>query len=234
MALVEEWSHTSSTVASDQDELARQLFVVNLLGLVFALTGLLWPLAWRSATAICGFGFAVYSVYLVRRGFPRWSTNLYVFGQAVGWTELLADAWLVQHTQTLVYPSGGPFVWCSPLYMPFAWGGLLTSNILLGVVIHRRTSLLRASLLITVLTGIYIPAYEYIAHASGWWSYRDTPMLFDVVPIYIVLGEALVGVPLVWVGTRLEQVTAARAALLGCAVGLLIFVAYACCYVLID
>jgi hypothetical protein len=218
--------------ARDQDQLSRQLLVVNFVGLGFALTGLVWPLAWRSATAICLLGLAVYSAYLIRGGFPRWSTNLYVFGQAVGWTELCADAWLVQHTQTLVYPAGGPFVWTSPLYMPFAWGGLLTSNVLLGVILHRRTSLLTASLLVTALTGLYIPLYEYLAHASGWWSYRDTPMLLDVVPLYIVLGETIVGMPLVWIGVRLEQVTAVGAAMLGCAVGLLIFVAYAFAYAL--
>lgn len=53
-----------------------------------------------------------------------------------------------------------------------------------------------------------------------------------LVPIYIVIGEAIVGMPLVWIGARLEQVTAVGAALLGCAVGLLIFGAYVFAYAL--
>jgi hypothetical protein len=216
--------------ARDQDDLARRLLAVNAMGLAVALSGLVIPLGWRSATAICFVGLFVFTVYLVRHGFPRWSTNLYIFGHAVGWTELLADAWLVQHTQTLVYPSDGPFVWASPLYMPYAWGGLLMSGIVLGVIVQRQASRITASLLVAGITGLYIPLYEYFAHASGWWWYRDTPMLFGVVPTYILIGELIVGLPLVWIGTRLEQVTAGGAAWLGCAVGLLIFAAYALAY----
>jgi hypothetical protein len=118
--------------------------------------------------------------------------------------------------------------------MPFAWGGLLTSTMLLGVVVHRRTSLLVASLLVAGLTGLYIPLYEYIAHASGWWWYQDTPMLLGVVPIFIVIGEVIVGLPLVWIGTRLEHVSTGGAALLGAGVGLLIFAAYALAYAVIG
>jgi hypothetical protein len=223
-----------SRTTREQDALGRRLLVVNTFGIVVALTGLVIPLAWRSAMLICLVGLFVFTVFLVRHDFPRWSTNLYIFGQAVGWTELLADAWLVCRTETLVYASGGPFVWVSPLYMPFAWGGLLTSTMLLGVVVHRRTSLLVASLLVAGLTGLYIPLYEYIAHASGWWWYQDTPMLLGVVPIFIVIGEIIVGLPLVWIGTRLEHVSTGGAALLGAGVGLLIFAAYALAYAVIG
>jgi hypothetical protein len=227
-------SPLKSRMQREQDELGRRLLVINAFGLVIALTGLVWPLGWRSATVICLVGLFVFTAFLVRRDFPRWSTNLFIFGQAVGWTEVLADAWLVCHTETLIYASGGPFVWMSPLYMPFAWGGLLTSTMLLGVIVHRRASLVTASLLVAGLTGLYIPLYEYIAHASGWWWYQDTPMLLGVVPIFIVLGEVIVGVPLVWIGARLEQVDTAGAALYGCSVGLLIFAAYALAYAVIG
>jgi hypothetical protein len=224
----------SAEAVREQDELGRRLLVVNALGMAIALAGLALPLGWRSAMFICLMGLFVFTAFLVRRDFPRWSTNLYIFGQAVGWTELLADAWLVRCTETLIYPAGGPFVWVSPLYMPFAWGGLLTSTMLLGVVVHRRASLLVASSIVAGLTGLYIPLYEWIAHASGWWWYQDTPMLLGVVPIFIVIGEMIVGVPLVWIGTRLEHVGAGKAALFGVAVGLLIFAAYALAYAVIG
>src|SRR5262249_29448030 len=42
-----------------------------------------------------------------------------VFGVVVGFTELLADAWLVDYTRTLDYSiGGGPMIWRSPLLMP--------------------------------------------------------------------------------------------------------------------
>jgi len=45
-----------------------------------------------------------------------------LFGLVVGFTELAADAWLVDYTRTLDYSiGGGPMIWRSPLWMPLAW-----------------------------------------------------------------------------------------------------------------
>ena len=45
-----------------------------------------------------------------------------LFGLLVGFTELSADAWLVDYTRTLDYSiGGGPIIWRSPLWMPLAW-----------------------------------------------------------------------------------------------------------------
>jgi hypothetical protein len=45
-----------------------------------------------------------------------------VFGLVVGFAELPADAWFVDHTRTLDYSiGGGPMIWRSPLWMPLAW-----------------------------------------------------------------------------------------------------------------
>ena len=45
-----------------------------------------------------------------------------LFGLVVGFTELAADAWLVDYTRTLDYSiGGGPMMWRSPLWMPLAW-----------------------------------------------------------------------------------------------------------------
>ena len=45
-----------------------------------------------------------------------------LFGVFVGFTELAADAWLVDYTHTLDYSiGGGPMIWRSPLWMPLAW-----------------------------------------------------------------------------------------------------------------
>jgi len=45
-----------------------------------------------------------------------------LFGLVVGFTELAADAWLVDYTHTLDYSiGGGPVIWRSPFWMPLAW-----------------------------------------------------------------------------------------------------------------
>ena len=45
-----------------------------------------------------------------------------LFGLVVGFTELAADAWLVDYTHTLDYSiDGGPMIWRSPFWMPLAW-----------------------------------------------------------------------------------------------------------------
>jgi hypothetical protein len=45
-----------------------------------------------------------------------------LFGLVVGFTELAADAWLVDYTHTLDYSiGGGSMIWRSPFWMPLAW-----------------------------------------------------------------------------------------------------------------
>src|SRR5215472_10331877 len=45
-----------------------------------------------------------------------------LFGIVVGFTELAADAWLVDYTRTLDYSiGGGLMIWRSPIWMPLAW-----------------------------------------------------------------------------------------------------------------
>src|SRR5947208_6414366 len=45
-----------------------------------------------------------------------------LFGIVVGFTELAADAWLVDYTRTLDYSiGGGSMIWRSPVWMPLAW-----------------------------------------------------------------------------------------------------------------
>lgn len=52
-----------------------------------------------------------------------------LFGLLVGFTELSADAWLVDYTRTLDYSiGGGPMIWRSPLWMPLAWERLWQCN----------------------------------------------------------------------------------------------------------
>lgn len=65
--------------------------------------------------------------------------RLMIFGLAVGFAELPADAWLVQHTCTLDYSvGGGPMLWCSPAWMPFAWQVVAVQFGYLGLRLRER------------------------------------------------------------------------------------------------
>lgn len=144
---------------------------------------------WISAAA-WGFGYAIlYGLY-------AWSTNdrliqrLFIFGLAAGLTELLADAWLVQFTETLVYPQGGPMLASSPLYMPFSWLVVLMQLGYISYLLLKKFPVAITSLILVLMAGIMIPLYEYWAIQAGWWHYQHAPMLWNV-PYYIFGAEAL-------------------------------------------
>jgi hypothetical protein len=197
-----------------------------------ALTGLLVTLAaarllpgWLGATLGVGQGLAWCGVMLLRHPRP-WLTNLVVFGLVAGVVELAADAWLVHGTRTLVYPSGGPFLLASPAYMPAAWFGMLSLGLALAAVLGDRWPLVVTTGVVTIVTGVYIPVYEALAHVAGWWSYVGTPLLFGAVPPYVVVGELLLAVPLAFATRLLARVPRTAAVWLGAAQGAWIFISY--------
>ncbi|MBL8954008.1 MAG: hypothetical protein JNK82_24740 [Myxococcaceae bacterium] len=152
--------------------------------------------------------------------------NLLVFGLFAGLTELAADWWLVSVTKTLHYEPWGPFIIDSPAYMPMSWAGILLSMGFFGWVVSKKYGLAKGMLFSTVVTGIYVPIYEGLAHYAGWWTYTGVPML-GVVPWYIIIGEALVGAvmtPLVMF--VLDERGLVAAAFAGVAAGLWIWAAY--------
>ncbi|MEM8931301.1 MAG: hypothetical protein AAGE94_09010, partial [Acidobacteriota bacterium] len=65
-----------------------------------------------------------------------------------------------------------------------------------------------------------------IAKDANWWFYQDTPMLFNA-PYYIIFGEFLVGLPLVWIAIAHERRRQTSWAIgTGVFVGLFILAAY--------
>ncbi len=122
--------------------------------------------------------------------------KLYLMGIAFGFSELPTDAWNVQVIRTLVYNPDGPFIWDSPLYMPFSWTILiaLIGSVSLGVA--RKYGIGPAIAVTTLVGGILVPFTEFLAHLAGTWIYRDCPMLFGSVPYYVILAEALIFMPL--------------------------------------
>lgn len=166
----------------------------------------------------------VYLAYAIRIKNPMLS-NWLIVALAAGFTELLADWWLVVKTESLVY-APGPKIVVSPIYMPFAWMLVVVQVALVGQWFARRFPKPLAAFMTGALAGVNIPFYESLAKLADWWYYQGTPMFLNA-PYYIILGEFLIGVPLVYLGAPIaERTRPALAVAIGAGVGLVIFVAY--------
>jgi Domain of unknown function (DUF6989) len=86
-----------------------------------------------------------------------------LFGLAVGFAELPADAWLVDYTRTLDYSiGGGQMIWRSPLWMPLAWEVVAVQFGYIGLRLWERFGW-AGLLMIGLLGAINIPFYEEMA-----------------------------------------------------------------------
>ena len=115
-------------------------------------------------------------------------TRFLLFGLVVGFTELAADAWLVDYTHTLDYSiGGGPMIWRSPFWMPLAWEVVAVQFGYIGLRLWERFGKL-GLLVIALLGAINIPFYEEMARKIHWWQYSGCRMI-SFTPWYIILGE---------------------------------------------
>ena len=151
----------------------------------------------RFALASTAFSFILMVAWTAWRRDPV-LTRWVIIGFVAGWLEIATDAWLVAKTGTLLYPKNEPMVWDSPLYMPFAWTLVLAQIGVIGGWLAQRMSMARATLLCALLGGSSIPLYEHLAHDALYWSYVNTPMLFNA-PLYIIVSEFMLSLPLVWI-----------------------------------
>lgn len=156
-----------------------------------------------------------------------------IFGLLVGFSELPADAWLVDATRTLDYSvGGGPLIWRSPIWMPLAWEVVAVQFGYLGIRLWEWRG--RAGLLLVALLGaINIPFYEEMARKIHWWRYVGCRMI-SFTPWYIVVGEFGIAFSLAVLARALHRASLLRAALLGICGGMAIFVCYAVAFFLTD
>ncbi len=215
--------------ASATDPIAKDdwlLFVVNALGLLWAGIDAAFDFGPWSAYACVALTSVLYLAHVQwrRRDILK---NLLVFGIAAGLTELAADWWLVSKTHTLHYAPWGPFIVDSPAYMPLSWAGILLSMGFLGWVVSQKHGLVVGSLVAAVVSGLYVPTFEALAHGAGWWTYDNCNRL-GVVPWYIIVGETLVGalMPLLVSGVVVKASGLVSWVLRGVAAGLWIWAAY--------
>ena len=159
--------------------------------------------------------------------------RLMIFGLVTGIAELAADAWLVDFTRTLDYSAGGgPMLWRSPIWMPFAWEIVVVQFGCLGLWLRDRFG--GAGLAaVGVLGAINIPYYEEMARRIHWWQYSGCRMISNT-PYYIILGEFGIAIALTLLAKSLRHGSAVKTGLLGVAGGAAIFICYAFAYGLTD
>jgi hypothetical protein len=157
-----------------------------------------------------------------------------LFGLAVGFAELPADAWLVDYTRTLDYSiGGGPMIWRSPIWMPFAWEIVAVQFGCVGLWFCRRFGNATGLIGIGLLGAINIPYYEEMAKRIHWWQYSGCRMISNT-PYYIIVGEFLIAIAFTLLATKLPRGSWQRVTVLGIVGGAAIFAAYAVAYGLAD
>jgi hypothetical protein len=156
-----------------------------------------------------------------------------LFGVVVGFTELAADAWLVDYTRTLDYSiGGGPMIWRSPLWMPLAWEVVAVQFGYIGLRLWERFGK-TGLLMIGFLGAINIPFYEEMARRIHWWQYNGCRMI-SLTPWYIIVGEFGIAVAFAMLARMLRRGSWRGAILVGVTGGAAIFVCYAAAFLITD
>jgi Domain of unknown function (DUF6989) len=156
-----------------------------------------------------------------------------LFGVVVGFTELAADAWLVDYTRTLDYSiGGGPMIWRSPLWMPLAWEVVAVQFGYVGLRLWERFGT-KGLLMIGLLGAINIPFYEEMARRIHWWQYSGCRMI-SFTPWYIILGEFGIAVAFALLARTLRRDSGPAAFVSGVVGGASIFVCYAAAFLITD
>jgi hypothetical protein len=156
-----------------------------------------------------------------------------LLGVVAGFTELAADAWLIDSTHTLDYSlGGGPMLWRSPAWMPFAWEIVAVQFCYLGLRLQEHFGKF-GLVIIGVLGAVNIPYYEAMARRIHWWKYSGCRMVSGT-PYYIIGGEFLIAVVFALLVRKFRHGNFSSAVLLGIAAGAAVFASYAIAYGLTD
>lgn len=146
--------------------------------------------------------------------------RLVIFGTIAGILELIADYYLVDIANSLVYPKDELMIWSSPAYMPFAWSNVLLQLSFIGVLLVKRYNVVVASVILGIAGGMYIPLYEHLAKNAGWWWYTSNSVMVLNAPVYVIVCEALISLSLPALVMNAEYHRLQKTMLLGFAEGL--------------
>jgi hypothetical protein len=168
--------------------------------------------------------YAFYWFYAVRYNNPL-VIRLAIIGTIAGILELYTDHYLVDTINSLVYPSKEWMIWSSPAYMPFAWSNVILQLSFVGVLLTKKFNIWRASIILCLLGGMYIPLYEHLAKDAGWWWYNDNIAMIFNAPIYVIICEALISLSLPVVIDFSEHNKLGKTFVLGIVEGVWIYIA---------
>lgn len=219
----------------DKLERGRFRVVAATIALNIAVVGLLTMVTWsdwRTGLALNFIDNLILGGFAWRRH-DRLLLKFMGYGLVVGIVELIADAWLVDFTGTLDYSiGGGPMLWRSPLWMPFAWQMVTVQFAVIGLRLMRWR--IGAGLLLTGLLGaINIPYYEEMARLIQWWRYSNCRMISGT-PYYIIFGEFGIAMSLAWCARNIAGRRPSSIMALGAAAGLSILVFYVVAFLVTD
>ena len=195
--------------------------VANLIALGIALISAKDALGWQTAALSVGLELVMLAVFCLRHPEPLFA-RLLVFGLAVGFTELLNDTYLIDR-DILVYWPGGPYVWKTPLYMPLSWALIMVSSGMVSVWLYQTLGPVKAVAGVIILSALYIPGFEAMAAKADWWHYQHVRMYRNLAPDFVILGEALLAIPLPWMSVTLARKGFGVAVGLGVVEGLVVF-----------
>ena len=188
---------------------------------------------WKSAAILS------YSVFAALLAYGFWRGNTFFlamlgFSLVAGFTELLADRWLVRNTGKLHYAPREQFLVASPMYMPFSWAVILMEFAWTGSRIGGIYGIGWGVAAAAVGGGILIPFFEHCAKGAGFWYYTDWKHQWWDTPYFIMLGEALLAGALPLLVLCLRQPLLITAPLAGLLEGLWIWGAYYIAYKLLK
>lgn len=186
---------------------------------------------WSAALLAVGM-YAILAVFAVVTN-DLFLKQLLLFGIVAGFVELLADQWLVDSIQSLVYPANEPKLLRSPNYMPFAWAVVLIQVGYLGYLLSRKVKMIEAMLLCMVIGMVFIPVFEQCAYWAEWWYYNPCHMLLNT-PWYIILAEGIICFFLPAIFFFETKKSVVGTILFGLGQGIVIFIAYYVSYKLIE
>lgn len=221
---------SGSVDCSDVQSGPRLRFILTTLAIVAVaiVTNSFFNTGWITALLL-SFSVMSLNLWFVLTRADEFLGKLVIFGLTAGAVELLADAWLVDHTKTLFYEHGEPLLVRSPVYMPVAWAVVLIQIGYIGYRLAGRFGLSAATLATGAIGGVIIPVYEHCAKGAGWWFYDDPGHMFwkTDTPYYIILGEFLLALALPSAIMMCNRRPFYWAIPIGIAMGLWIWMAYA-------
>jgi hypothetical protein len=171
-----------------------------------------------------GYGLSAVFVVFSLATRDKMMLRFILFALSAGFAELVADAWLVDYTNTLIYPLPEPIIWASPAYMPFSWTVVLVEVGYIGWLVTQRWGLVKASFFLCLLGALLVPMYESWAIHAGWWHYQHTEMIFKV-PVYVIIAEGLLMLTMPFMLGKVQNAPVRTVILWGLAEGFVMLIA---------